>query len=78
MAVDPYAEYGPTHAQTCAAFGHAWRHLGGKACDCEFDDGVGCCSVPVHECATCGDCDYGDNEWAAKTREECKERRERC
>jgi hypothetical protein len=29
------------------------------------------CSVPVHECAVCGDCDYGDNPEADQTVRRC-------
>lgn len=57
----------------CRDLGHDWRMLGGKNAGC--GDGCGC-SVPVHECARCGDCDYGDNEWAARTVDECADRHE--
>jgi len=50
----------------CIEFGHDWKHIGGtNACCSRGGDCV--CSVPVHECAKCGDCDYGDNEEAADT-----------
>lgn len=52
----------------CLEVGHRWYSYGGANAGC----GEGCgCSVPVNMCAVCGDCDYGDNEEAAKTREEC-------
>lgn len=43
---------------------HQWKSIGGKNASCELGDACGC-SVPVHECQTCGDCDYGDNDEAA-------------
>lgn len=55
---------------TCAATGHDWRHIGGKNAGCCDDCG---CSVPVHECAKCGDCDYGDNTEAVRTLSRCNE-----
>ena len=36
----------------------------------------GCCSVPVHKCTRCGDCDYGENGDADEVRRLCKEKRE--
>jgi hypothetical protein len=51
----------------CAVLGHDWKHIGG--CNCGCPDGQ--CSVPVHECRACGDCDYGDNEEANDKRAEC-------
>lgn len=53
---------------TCAEVGHDWRHLGGKNAGC--GDGCGC-SVPVNECAKCGDCDYGDTAEADEVRAQC-------
>lgn len=58
--------YGPPCAD-----GHTWEHVGGKNAGC--CDGCAC-SVPVHTCAVCGDCDYGDNEWASETRMKCEHR----
>lgn len=52
----------------CAEVGHRWKSLGGCNCGCHDD---ACCSVPVHECQVCGDCDYGENEWADDTRAFC-------
>jgi hypothetical protein len=61
-------------AATCAELGrHDWQSLGGCNAGCE--DGC-CCSVPVHKCARCGDCDYGENDWAIEVRRECAERRQ--
>ncbi len=57
-------------AETCLTAGHAWKHLGGMNAGC--GDGCGC-SIPVHECEICGDCDYGDNEWRAPTINACRE-----
>lgn len=55
--------------------GHDWQHKGGCNAACELN-GDCCCSVPVHECSRCRDCDYGDNEEAHQVRAECRERRE--
>lgn len=55
-------------AEGCATAGHDWKHIGGCNAGCDRDCG---CSVPVHECAVCGDCDYGDNHWADETRDSC-------
>lgn len=50
---------------------HDWRSLG----ECNAGCGPECyCSVPVHECAGCGDCDCGDNEDAEEVRADCRER----
>ena len=55
-------------AVTCAEMGeHDWRFIG--SCGCTCSDGY--CSVPVHECARCGDCDYGNNAEAAEVKLEC-------
>jgi hypothetical protein len=58
---------------TCAELGHDWRSLGGCNCGCHED---AACSVPVHECARCRDCDYGDNEDAREARRRCPARAE--
>ena len=58
----------------CTILGHKWKHIGGRSCDCP---GVtGGCSVPVHECEVCGDCDYGDNAEAVDVHHQCVERNE--
>jgi hypothetical protein len=54
-------------AHPCASLGHIWEFSGGANCGCNG----GSCSVPVHECAACGDCDYGDNAEADQCRAEC-------
>lgn len=54
----------------CIEFGHTWRSRGGMNAGCSRDCG---CSVPVHECTKCGDCDYGDNAEAAEKRRQCAE-----
>lgn len=55
---------------TCRELGrHDMVFLGGANCGCED----GSCSVPVHECSRCGDCDYGDNYEAKETRRRCAE-----
>lgn len=60
----------------CTVLGHKWVSRGGRWCGCEGtdEDGgkwTGSCSVPVHECVVCGDCDYGANAVAAETIREC-------
>jgi len=54
----------------CNILGHIWKHIGGANCGC------GQCSVPVHQCESCGDCDYGDNDEANAQRAECAEERQ--
>jgi hypothetical protein len=56
-------------AAGCATAGHDWKHIGGRNAGC--DDRDCSCSVPVHECAVCGDCDYGDNPEADQTVRRC-------
>jgi hypothetical protein len=51
--------------------GHDWHSLGGCNAGCHDDCS---CSVPVHLCRRCGDCDYGDNEDAEQVRQECAEK----
>lgn len=52
----------------CRQYGHDWQPTGGANAGCCEDCA---CSVPVHVCSKCGDCDYGDNEWADQTKAEC-------
>lgn len=52
----------------CYSGNHDWRHIGG--CNAGCDDYY-VCSVPVNECAKCGDCDYGQNPDADEIRERC-------
>lgn len=53
---------------TCVEAGHDWKHVGGRNAGC----GDECaCSVPVHVCRKCEDSDYGENDEAAKTRDDC-------
>ena len=55
----------------CAEVGHRWKHIGGRNAGCEHS---GCsCSVPVHECQVCGDCDYGNNAEANGVKRSCTE-----
>lgn len=54
----------------CSILGHKWVFAGGANCGCPD----GSCSVPVCECAACGDCDYGDSIEADEIRAECRER----
>lgn len=57
----------------CAQGDHRWKRIGGCACCCDLGDNIhGECSLPVHECEECGDCDYGDNADSAKIKAECK------
>lgn len=59
-------------AATCAELGrHDMQSTGGANCGCEG----GCCSVPVHQCTRCGECDYGENEEARDVRRACAEKR---
>lgn len=53
----------------CAREGHDWQSLGGRNAGCCRDCS---CSIPVHECARCGDCDYGDNAEARAKIERCE------
>ena len=76
---DPLAEYGPAIPHRCSANGCKWESTGGchRGCvDANGDLVWGGCSVPVHECPECGDCDYGDNEEANEKRAECARWRE--
>ena len=47
---------------------HDWVFAGGRACNCE----PACCSVPVYQCAKCGDYDYGYNDETREVEERCK------
>lgn len=60
-------------ASTCAEVGHRWKHIGGCNAGCELSDRDCGCSVPVHECEICGDCDYGNNAEAAAVKRTCTE-----
>ena len=59
---------GGTHP--CNALGHVWVFTGGRWYGCEGTETNGC-SVPVHECNVCGDCDYGENGEAAEIMAAC-------
>ncbi len=52
----------------CTKIGHKWISLGGANAGCSD---VCSCSVPVHECDACGDCDYGENDEAEQIRSDC-------
>lgn len=52
----------------CKQYGHEWEPLGGANAGCGNDCA---CSVPVHRCVKCSDCDYGDNDEAKQVREKC-------
>jgi len=62
-------------AATCVEMGHDWCLMGGANCGCEWiEDGETCrgmCSVPVHECRRCKDCDYGENPEGDMLRSDC-------
>lgn len=61
-------------ASTCAEIGSCdWQHTGGCNAGC---DPSCTCSVPVHVCRRCGDCDYGRNADASEVRRECAGARE--
>lgn len=59
-------------ASSCAEVGHRWKHIGGSNAGCELADACSC-SVPVHECERCGDCDYGENAEAMEVKRNCTE-----
>lgn len=52
----------------CVQYGHTWKSIGGANAGC---GDACCCSVPVHVCAKCGDCDYGDSDEAREIRSDC-------
>lgn len=49
--------------------GHDWRSIGGCNAGCHED--LCSCSIPVHVCNRCGDCDYGYNVEANQIRADC-------
>ncbi len=55
----------------CNTGKHDWVFVGGANAGCCKGTDDCCCSIPVHECAKCGDCDYGDNDEAAQVIELC-------
>lgn len=59
---------------TCAEVGHHWKHLGGCNAGCDLDRDC-TCSIPVHECRRCGDCDYGENREGRRVRADCARHR---
>lgn len=57
---------------TCEQLGrHDWQSIGGKNAGCHD---LCICSVPVNVCSRCKDCDYGDNDDARQTRQDCADR----
>ncbi|WP_017993919.1 hypothetical protein [Rhizobium leguminosarum] len=57
----------PAH---CRENGHTWKFFGGANAGCGRD----CrCSIDVHVCVVCGDCDYGETEEADEIRAKCEE-----
>lgn len=62
-------------AASCGEAKHEWKFIGCGGCCCDLGDGLfGGCSLPVHECENCGDCDYGENEESEQIRTDCKAR----
>lgn len=57
----------------CSEVGHRWVFMGGANCGCFAG---ACCSVDVHECEVCGDCDYGDTPEMDERRTQCDVRME--
>lgn len=55
----------------CQDGNHRMESIGGANAGCSKDCA---CSVPVHKCQTCGDCDYGKNEEADDIRKNCPHR----
>ncbi|TCU34121.1 hypothetical protein [Rhizobium azibense] len=58
----------PDPAQ-CREKGHTWKFLGCTNAGCNRDCG---CSVDVHQCIVCGDCDYGETDAADDVRKACE------
>lgn len=58
---------------SCAVRGHRWKHIGGMNACCDWGGGGCHCSIPVHECTDCGDCDYGENAEADDIKRQCAE-----
>lgn len=52
----------------CSTAGHDLRFIGCAACCCDEEGGTGGHSIPVHECAHCRACDYGENDDADEVR----------
>lgn len=67
--LEALSEHGP-----CEDHGHDWVSFGGANAGCDSGDECGC-SVPVNVCRKCGDCDYGENEEARRTVDECRAER---
>lgn len=72
MTADPLAEYGPAIKSQCAASGHRWTFTGGRSCCCaKVGAGKSGCSLPVHVCDVCKECDYGDNDESKRIVDRC-------
>jgi hypothetical protein len=61
---------------TCRELGCDMQSVGGCCASCDDEAGLCSCSVPVHKCTRCGDCDYGENEAADQIRADCKLKRD--
>jgi hypothetical protein len=57
---------------TCRELGCDMKSFGGCCASCDDRQDTCICSVPVHKCTRCGDCDYGENEEAERIRADCK------
>jgi hypothetical protein len=60
-------------AAPCSEVGHRWEFRGGCNVGCEEMDKDCSCSVSVHECSVCGDCDYGQNPEREEVLKRCAE-----
>ena len=69
LALEAVSNAGGEHP--CIELGHKWTFIGGANAGCDDDCA---CSVPVHECEVCGDCDYGENDEAKQVIETCLDR----
>lgn len=70
LAARAVADAGGEHP--CHILGHKWKHIGGRNACCDRGADTCVCSVPVHDCEICGDCDYGDNDEANEIRSACE------
>ncbi|WP_439357963.1 hypothetical protein [Bradyrhizobium sp. DASA03007] len=57
---------------TCRELGCDMQSVGGFCASCDGERGLCSCSVPVHKCTRCGDCDYGENDEADEVRRLCQ------
>lgn len=57
---------------SCRDLGCDMQSVGGCCAGCDGERGLCSCSVPVHKCTRCGDCDYGENDEADQIRAACQ------